>query len=320
MQRRNFAATPGLLLTRVAWAQSNLRGRPIRVIVPYTPGGATDVLSRMLAPHMSEILGQPVIVENRGGGNSIVGTEVALRAAPDGNTLGMVDLAFVVNPALYASLPYDAQRDAAPISLVASSAQLLLVHPDLPVRNLGEFISLAKARPGQLSFGSAGAGTAVRIAGEQLRIAAGIDILHVPYRGGGETIAAVLSGEVSMIFAGQTQAKSLAETGRARPLAITGGRRGRQMPEIASFAELGYPDVDVVTINGLLAPAATPPATVERLQGAVRRALAQPEMAQRLEELGFEVIASTPEAFAEWIATQLPKWATLVRTAGIRPE
>jgi tripartite-type tricarboxylate transporter receptor subunit TctC len=123
-----------------------------------------------------------------------------------------------------------------------------------------------------------------------------------------------------MIFAGQTQAKSLAETGRARPLAITGGRRGRQMPEIASFAELGYPDVDVVTINGLLAPAATPPATVERLQGAVRRALAQPEMAQRLEELGFEVIASTPEAFAEWIATQLPKWATLVRTAGIRPE
>jgi tripartite-type tricarboxylate transporter receptor subunit TctC len=320
MQRRNFAAAPGLLLTRVAWAQSNLRGRPIRVIVPYTPGGATDVLSRMLAPHMSEILGQPVIVENRGGGNSIVGTEVALRAAPDGNTLGMVDLAFVVNPALYASLPYDAQRDAAPISLVASSAQLLLVHPDLPVRNLGEFISLAKARPGQLSFGSAGAGTAVRIAGEQLRIAAGIDILHVPYRGGGETIAAVLSGEVSMIFAGQTQAKSLAETGRARPLAITGGRRGRQMPEIASFAELGYPDVDVVTINGLLAPAATPPATVERLQGAVRRALAQPEMAQRLEELGFEVIASTPEAFAEWIATQLPKWATLVRTAGIRPE
>ncbi|HEY4253177.1 MAG TPA: tripartite tricarboxylate transporter substrate binding protein [Roseomonas sp.] len=320
MQRRIFTAALGLLLPQLARAQTNPRGRPIRVIVPYTPGGATDVLSRLLAPRLSESLGQSVIVENRGGGNSIVGTEVALRATPDGNTLGMVDLAFVVNPAMYASLPYDALRDATPISLVASSAQLLLVHPDVPARNLAELIALAKARPGQLSFGSAGAGTAVRIAGEQLRIAAGIDILHVPYRGGGETIAAVLSGEVSMIFAGQTQAKSLAESGRARPLAITGGRRGRRMPEVPSFAELGYPDVDVVTINGLLAPAATPPAAVERLQDAVRQTLAQPEMAQRLEELGFDVIASTPAAFADWIAAQLPKWAALVSTAGIRPE
>jgi tripartite-type tricarboxylate transporter receptor subunit TctC len=320
VQRRIFTAALGLLLPQLARAQTNPRGRPIRVIVPYTPGGATDVLSRLLAPRLSESLGQSVIVENRGGGNSIVGTEVALRATPDGNTLGMVDLAFVVNPAMYASLPYDALRDATPISLVASSAQLLLVHPDVPARNLAELIALAKARPGQLSFGSAGAGTAVRIAGEQLRIAAGIDILHVPYRGGGETIAAVLSGEVSMIFAGQTQAKSLAESGRARPLAITGGRRGRRMPEVPSFAELGYPDVDVVTINGLLAPAATPPAAVERLQDAVRQTLAQPEMAQRLEELGFDVIASTPAAFADWIAAQLPKWAALVSTAGIRPE
>ncbi|MFC7542526.1 tripartite tricarboxylate transporter substrate-binding protein [Siccirubricoccus deserti] len=255
MQRRVMVATFGLLPCIVR-AQG---ARPIRLIVPYSPGGATDILSRLLAPRLSESLEQPVVVENRAGGNSIVGTEAALRAAPDGQTLGMIDLAFVVNPAMYATLPYDAQRDAAPVGLVASAAQVLLLHPAVPARNLVELVALARARPGQLSFGSAGAGTAVRIAGEQLRIAAGLDILHVPYRGGGETLAAVTSGEVSMIFSGQAQAKQLADAGRARPLAITGARRGRRMPEVPSFAEAGFAGVDVVTINGLIAPAGTLP-------------------------------------------------------------
>ncbi len=320
MQRRVLAAAVGLLMPGGAKSQGAGGGRPIRLIVPYSPGGATDILSRLLAPRLREILGQSVVVENRAGGNSIVGTEVVTRAAPDGQTLGMIDLAFVVNPAMYASLPYDAQRDAVPIALVASTALVLILHPGVPARSLAELINLARARPGQLSFGSAGAGTAVRIAGEQLRLAAGLDLLHVPYRGGGESQAAVVAGEVSMIFAGQAQAKELAEAGRVRPLAISGPRRGRRMPDVPSFAEAGFPAVDVVTINGLIAPAGTPPATVRRLNGAVLQALSDPELTQRLIELGFDIIGSTPEAFAAWTAAQLPKWDALVRTAGIRPE
>jgi tripartite-type tricarboxylate transporter receptor subunit TctC len=320
MQRRMLAASVGLLVPHVALGQGIVSGRPTRLIVPYSPGGATDILSRLLAPRLTEILGQSVVVENRAGGNSIVGTEAALRAAPDGQTLGMIDLAFVVNPAMYASLPYDAQRDAAPIALVASAAQVLLVHPEVPARSVAELVALARSRPGRISFGSAGAGTAVRIAGEQLRLASGIDILHVPYRGGGETLAAVVAGEVSMIFSGQAQAKELADAGRARPLAITGAQRGRRMPEVPSFAEAGFPTVDVVTINGLIAPAATPPAIVQRLHGAVMQALAQPDLTQRLIELGFDIIGSTPDGFADWTAAQLPKWAALVRAAGLRPE
>jgi tripartite-type tricarboxylate transporter receptor subunit TctC len=317
MQRRMMAAALGLLLPRIARAQGS---RPIRLIVPYSPGGATDILSRLLAPRLSESLDQPVVVENRAGGNSIVGTEAALRAAPDGQTLGMIDLAFVVNPAMYASLPYDARRDAAPVGLVASAAQVLLLHPSVPAQNLAELVALARAQPGKLSFGSAGAGTAVRIAGEQLRLTAGVDILHVPYRGGGETLAAVTSGEVSMIFTGQAQAKQLADAGRVRPLAISGAQRGRRMPEVPSFAEAGFPAVDVVTINGLIAPAGTPPAIIQRVNAAVVQALRQPELAQRLIELGFEIIGGTPEHFADWTTAQLPKWDQLVRSAGIRPE
>jgi tripartite-type tricarboxylate transporter receptor subunit TctC len=320
MRRRALVAATGLVLPRPARGQGSGGGRPIRLIVPYSPGGATDILSRLLAPRLAGILGQPVVVENRAGGNSIVGTEAALRSAPDGQTLGMVDLAFVVNPAMYASLPYDAQRDATPVTLVASAAQVLLVHPAVPARSVAELVALARSQPGQISFGSAGAGTAVRIAGEQLRLAAGIEILHVPYRGGGEALAAVVAGEVGMIFSGQAQAKELADSGRARPLAITGAQRGRRMPGVPSFAEAGFPEVDVVTVNGLVAPAGTPPGTVQRLHGAAVQALAQPDMASRLTELGFDVIGSTPEGFAGWIAEQLPKWAALVRAAGLRPE
>ncbi|MCO6419576.1 tripartite tricarboxylate transporter substrate binding protein [Siccirubricoccus sp. KC 17139] len=321
MQRRILAAAAaGLLLPRGLRAQALGGGRTMRIIVPYSPGGATDALSRFLAPRLSRLLDLNVVVENRAGGNSIVGTEAALRAAPDGLTLAMIDLAFVVNPAMYASLPYDAQRDAAPVGLVASAAQVLLLHPSVPARNLGELVALAKARPGQLSFGSAGAGTAVRIAGEQFRMAAGIEILHVPYRGGGEAQAAIASGDVSMIFSGEAQAKVMAESGRVRPVAITGPRRGRRMPEVPSFAEAGFPEVDVVTINGLIAPARTPPAVVQQINAAMLQALREPELEQRLLELGFEIVASTPEEFAGWTAQQLPKWEALVRSAGIRPE
>ncbi|WP_149541258.1 tripartite tricarboxylate transporter substrate binding protein [Siccirubricoccus phaeus] len=321
MQRRMLgAAAAGLLLPRGLRAQALGGGRTMRIIVPYAPGGATDSLSRFLAPRLSRLLDLNVVVENRAGGNSIVGTEAALRAAPDGLTLAMIDLAFVVNPAMYASLPYDTRRDVAPVGLVASAAQVLLLHPEVPARSLAELVALAKAKPGQLSFGSAGAGTALRIAGEQFRMAAGIDILHVPYRGGGEAQAAILAGDLSMTFSGEAQSKVLSDSGRVRPLAITGPRRGRRMPEVPSFAEAGYPEVDVVTINGLIAPARTPPAVVQQINAAVVQALREQELEQRLLELGFEIAASTPEEFAAWIGQQLPKWDSLVRRAGIRPE
>ncbi|MGH8617339.1 MAG: tripartite tricarboxylate transporter substrate binding protein [Burkholderiales bacterium] len=294
--------------------------RPIRFIVPYVPGGGTDTLTRLLGPFISDEFGQQVIVDNRAGGSSTIGTQIVARANPDGHTIGMIDAAFLVNPSLIGKLPYATPQDFAPVVLVATAPLVLAVNPGVKANTVKELVALAKAQPGKLSFGSAGNGTAVHLAGEQLRSAAGIDLVHIPYKGAGQSVVDVLGGQLTMVFMTQSVAKGHHATGKLRALAITSPRRTQVMPEIATFTEAGYPAVDAATINGILAPAGTPRDFVLRLNGVVNKALKTPELQGKLADLGFESAGGTPEQFAAWIRTELVKWGKVVKDSGAKAE
>ncbi|WP_159351114.1 Bug family tripartite tricarboxylate transporter substrate binding protein [Roseomonas harenae] len=319
MQRRAAMAMLGLAgLSPHARAQP-VSGRSIRLVVPYAPGGGTDILARLVAPSIGEALGTTVVVENRPGGNSAIGTEAVARATPDGQTIGMIDLAFLVNPSLF-NLPYDTLRDFAPIGLVATTALVLMVNPRLGVRTMPELAAYISANTGKASFASAGVGTAVHIAGEQLRLALGAELLHVPYRGGSLPANAVLTGEVTMAFLAQSQAGALATGGQAVAIGLTGMRRSAALPDVPTMGELGLPSVDTQTINGLIAPAGAPSAAVERISAAVADAVKRPEMVRRMAELGCEPAASNPAQFADWIRAEVAKWRDVVRAANIQPQ
>jgi len=294
--------------------------RPIRFIVPYVPGGGTDTLTRLLAPSISDAFGQQVIVDNRSGGSSTIGTQIVARANPDGHTIGMIDAAFLVNPSLIGKLPYDTPKDFTPVALVATAPLVLVVHPAVKANSVKELVALAKAQPGKLSFGSAGNGTAVHLAGEQLRSAAGIDIVHIPYKGAGQSVVDVLGGQLTMVFMTQSVARGHHTAGKLRALAITSPRRTQVMPEVATFTEAGYPSVDAATINGIVAPAGTPKDYVQRLNGVVVKALKTPELQAKLADLGFEIAGGTPEQFAAWIKTELVKWGKVVKDSGAKAE
>ena len=293
---------------------------PVRFIVPYVPGGATDTVARLVAPFIAEELGAPVVVENHAGASGTVGLQLVARAKPDGTTIGMTDSAFVVNPALLKVAPYDAQKDFVPVSLVDTSALVLMVNPTVPAGSVKELVALAKAKPGTLTFASAGSGTAIHIAGEELRLAAGIDLLHVSYRGLGPAMVDVMGGQVSMVFGGPHTARQQVAAGKLRALAITGAARSKAMPDVVSFAEAGYPQVDMVTANGIVAPAGMSPETVRRINAAVQRALESPGVRSQFETLGLDAVGGPPERFRDWIAEQLPKWRTLVRDAQIQVD
>ena len=308
-----------LVAGATATAQTTIT-RPIRLIVPYVPGGATDTLSRFLGPFISEEFGQQVLIDNRGGGSSTIGTQMLARAAPDGHTIGMIDAAYLINPSLFAKLPYDSLKDFEPVVLVASAPLLLVVHPGVAATSVKELVALAKAAPGKLAFGSAGNGSAVHLAAEQLRVSAGIDIVHIPYKGTGQSFSDIASGQLSMMFVTQATGKPMAAAGRVRALAITSPNRTQVMPELATFVEAGYPAVDAATINGLLAPAGTPKDYVRRLNAAVVRALKSRAMQDKLMELGFDVVGNTPEEFGVWIRREMVKWDKVVKDAGVRVE
>jgi tripartite-type tricarboxylate transporter receptor subunit TctC len=294
--------------------------RPIRLIVPYVPGGGTDTLSRIVAPFIGEEFGQPVLVDNRPGASSTLGTQIVAQAAPDGHTIGMIDAAFLINPTLLGKLPYDTLKDFTPIVLVATSPLLLLVHPSVPAASVKELVALARTRPGKLTFGSAGNGSAVHLAGEQLRATAGIDLQHIAYKGAGQSIGDVLGGQISMVFTTPGAGRQHVLVGKLRPLGITSPKRFAGLPDVPTFIEAGFPAVDAATINGLLAPARTPRDYVERVNGAVVRALKTREVQDKLLELGFDIAGNTPEQFAAWIRVELVKWAKVVKESGAKPE
>ena len=307
------------LLAPAAQAQTRIT-HPIRLIVPYVPGGGTDILSRLLGPAIGEEFGQQVVIDNRPGGGSTIGTQMVAKAAPDGLTIGMIDAAFVTNPSLMAKLPYDTLKDFTPIVFVATSPLVMVVPPALPVKSVAEFVAYAKARPGQLSFGSAGTGTGVHLAAEQLRAVAGLEIQHIPYKGTGQAVTELIGGQTAMLFVTQSSAKPMSAAGRVRPLAITSPKRSTVMPEVPTFAEAGYPSVDAVTINGIVAPTGTPPDYVQRVNGAVQKALRNRDTLEKMTEQGFITAGGTPEEFAAWIRAEIPKWARVVKDAGIKME
>lgn len=316
------AAFVVLMLTAVAAAAQPYPSKPIRMIVGYGAAGGADSFIRAIAPELSELLGQPIVIENRPGAGTIIATQLVAESKPDGYTFYVADFAFTVNPALKSRLPYDSLRDFAPVALATSGlGSLLVVHPSLPVKSVKELIALARAHPGKLNYATGGNGTAPHLVGEQLKFAAKINLVHVPYKSTAQAILAVAGGEVGVAFGGIFAVKSLADARRLRALAIASAARTPMMPDVPTFAETGWPDVEATSYRGFLAPAGTPREIIMRVNGAVNRVLQMPVVRSRLTELGMPPLGGgSPEDYGRLIRSEIDKWGRTVRNAGIAVE
>jgi tripartite-type tricarboxylate transporter receptor subunit TctC len=295
----------------------NYPTKPVRLVVPSSPGGGTDITARILAPKLSELLGQQVVVENRPGAGTTIGNEHVARATPDGYTLLMGISTLAINAAVYKKLGYDALRDFAPISQAVSVPNVLVVHPSLPTKTVREFIAFAKARPGKLPAGSAGVGTNPHLSLELFNTMAGIDLLHVPYKGSGQGLVGLLGGEVAVMFPSLPTVISQVRAGRLRALGVTTERRSQVLPEVPSIAEAGLPGYEATQWFGVLAPAGTPHPIIARLHEDVVAALRSPQVTKTLLNEGAEVVASSPEEFARYLKSETEKWAKVVKAAGV---
>jgi len=306
--------------TERAHAQANYPQRAVRIVVPSSPGGGTDILARVLADQFAKTLGGQFFVENRPGAGQSIGIESVARSAPDGYTLLMAASTLALNPIMFKNIRYDAVRDFAPISQVASLPNVLLVHPSLPVKTLKELIALAKQKPGELTYASAGVGTSPHMGMELLKSMAGINLVHVPFRGTGPAVTEVLGGRIPIVLSNTLTAKPLIEGGQLRALAVTGAKRAQGLPDIPTVAEAGVPNYEALQWYGLLAPAGTPPDIVARIQSETALALRLQEVKNRLASDGAEPVGSTPSDFARFIKDELEKWTNVARVANIKPE
>ena len=301
-------------------ASQDYPSKPVRMIVPYAPGGATDILARLLAARIDQELKQSVVIDNRGGGASQVGTQSIAQAPPDGYTIGMIDSAFTINPGLFAGkLPYDTIKDFAPVSLIATAPLVLVVHPSLAATSAQELVALAKQKPGAISYALPGLGTPVHLAGEQLRQAAGIDVVSVPYRGAGPSIADFIAGQVQMTFATIPSILDHVRAGRARALAMV-GERSPLLPDVPTMAEAGLSGVDAALMFGLVAPAATSAAVIKVLNESAAASVRTDPLRTRLVELGYVPIGSGVEQFRARIAADIAKWSRIIEAGHIRPN
>ena len=303
-----------------ALAQGAYPNRTIRLVVGFTPGGGVDINARLLAPKLAELLGQPVIVENRPGAGTNIANEHVARAAPDGYTLLVNTPAVAINMALYRKLPYDTLRDLTAVSIFSESPNILVVNSGVAARDVKELVELARAKPGRLNYSSAGTGTTQHLAGELLKLRTGADVVHVPYKGTAPSLTALVAGEVDMTFANIPAILPHVKSGRLRPLASTGDKRAELMPDVPTMKEAGIDGVEVVVWYGVLAPAATPREIVSMLANAVIRAARSPDIRQRLLEQGAEPVGSTPEAFDKVLRAEVAKWTEVMGVAGIRAE
>lgn len=308
------------VVSGVAQAADGYPSRPIRMIVAYPPGGGTDQVGRVMADQLSQTLGQNVVVDNRGGATGNIGTELAARAVPDGYTLLMGNVApNAVNVSLFKKLGFDPVRDFAPVSLVAVTPNILVTNPSIPVKTVKELIAYAKAKPGALNFPSAGVGSSSHLAGEMLKSMTGISMVHIPFKGGGPALVAVIAGEVQIMFATMPAAMPHVKSGKVKPVAVTTAKRSQAMPDLPTIAESGVKGYEASTWYGLLAPARTPQAIVTRLHGDTVKILAGPTR-QRLEVQGFEPEGGTPAEFTAYIKSEIIKWAKVIKDAGIPAE
>jgi tripartite-type tricarboxylate transporter receptor subunit TctC len=294
--------------------------RPVRLIVPYPPGGGTDTLARVVSQKLSETLGQQVVMDNRPGAGANIGMELAARSAPDGYTLVLATISNAISTSLYSRLNYDLVRDFAPVTLLATTPHLLAVHPSLPVGSVKDLIALAKARPGQLVYSSAGSGTPTHLAGELFDYMAGVNMTHVPYKGGGPSVVALLGGEVTASFATMPSVLPHVKSGKLRGVAVTTSRRSPSAPNLPTVAESGLPGFDMGSWYGLMAPAGTPAAVVSHLNAETIKVLKLADVKQRLDNSGFDALVSTPEEYAAYTRTEIDKWAKIVKASGARAE
>jgi len=301
------------------WAQDAWPSRPLRMILPFPPGGGTDILGRLIAERLSAGLGQPVVTENRGGAGGNVGAEAAARSAPDGYTIVLVAPSLAISPTLYSKLNYDPVKDLAPVSLVATVPNVMVTQPSLP-GDLKAFIAAVKARPGALNFGSGGAGTSNHLAGELFNLVAGTKLVHIPYKGVNLAMQDVLSGNVHLVFIGIPAAAPHIKAGKLRALALVAPQRSAALPEVPTVAEAGLPDFEVTTWYGILAPAGTPRGIINRLNAELVKVMHAPELKEKLAATGTEPLTSTPDEFAAYIRKEIAKWGDVIRKAGVKAD
>jgi len=302
-----------------AWAQQ-YPTRAVRLIVPFPPGGGTDTMARAIAPKLSELLGQQVVPENRGGAGANIGAEVAAKSSPDGYTLMLATITNAIGATLYTKLNYDLVRDFAPITRLATTPHILVVHPSVPVKTVKEFTAFTRARPGELTYSSSGAGSAAHLAGELFSSLTNVKMVHVPYKGGGPSMIALVGGEVSVCFATMPSAVGYVRSGRLRGIAVTTDKRSPSMPELPTIAETGVAGYEAGSWYGLSAPAGTSKEIIARLHAETMKVMALPDVKERLFNAGFEVVTSSPEQFAAFTRSEILKWGKLVKATGLKAD
>ena len=314
----------GLILgVAVSHAQSETGypSKPIRMIVPSAPGSGPDIMARAIGQKLTEALGQAIVIDDKPGAGGIIGSEAAAKAPPDGYTLIMSNAgAHTVNPSLYAKLPYDPVKDFAPVTLVALAPNILIVHPTLPVRNVKELIALAKAKPGELTFGSGGNGSTAHLSGEMFKTMAGINIVHIPFKGSPAAVIGVIAGQIALAIPNIPPALPHVRSGKLKALAVTTAKRAAGVPDLPTVAESGLPGYEATAWFGVLAPAATPPQIIARLNAAIVKIAHAREMQDRLTAEGADAVGNTPEQFAQIIKNDIAKWAKVVKASGARAD
>lgn len=309
-----------LLAAHTAFGQA-YPSKPIRMVVPFAAGaGSNDIMARLIAQKLSESFGQQVVVDNRPGASGIIGCDIVAKAQPDGYTVLMMSLTFAVNPSLFRKLPFDSERDFAPVTLVASAPLMLVVHPSVPAKSVAELIAYARANPDKLNFGSGGPGSTPHLAGEMFKMMAGIRIAHIPYKGGAPALADLVGGQIQLMLENIPGTLPFAKAGKLRALAVTDTKRSPVVPDLPTLDEAGLKGYELVGWNGLFLPKGTAKPVVTKLYSETRQALMLPDVKERLVQMGAEGVGDTPEQFAVFIRAEIAKWAKVVQAAGIRVE
>jgi tripartite-type tricarboxylate transporter receptor subunit TctC len=303
----------------VAHAQG-FPSKPIRIVVPFPPGGAADITSRVLSEHLAKGLGQPVLVENRPGGSTIIGSEVVARSPADGHTLLVVFPSFIINPALRKEMPFDPLKDFKAVGQTMSVPMAIAVNPSVPAKSLEELIALARARPGELSYGTPGIGTTHHVMGEMLKLAAKINITHAPFQGGGPALVAVTGGHITMMYGNATEIAPSVKSGKLRAIVVTSAERADVLPDVPTMREAGYPELEATNWSGLVVPAATPPAAIARLSAELMRALRGADVQEKFRSNGMSPAPTTPEQFGAFLQSESVRYAKVVREAGVKAD
>lgn len=321
---KRFAATvlAAASLSGLAYAaDDSYPSRPIRVIVPFAPGGSTDTLIRSVGQRLNELTGQPIVIDNRGGAGGAIGAELAARSTPDGYTIMATTSGVIVaNPSLYAKLNYNPVTDFDPVTIIAGLTNILVVSSSSPAKTVGELLAMAKAKPGVLTYGSGGIGTSNHLAAELMKHLTHVDMIHVPYKGGGPAVRAAIAGEVTMLFATIPTVLQQVKTGKLRALAVTSRERAGELPQVPTMIESGVKDYEVQIWIGVLAPHGTPPRYIQKLNNAIKRAITSPDLGGRLRAGGYNLIGNSPSEMAAVIKTESARWGAVIRQAGIRAE